>query len=77
MYSRESALENVQLPLRLAPASLYRPILPGWQFNLFSVNLVAEALEVVIEQLKLLDALQVFLGDVSQARGLKVKRLAA
>lgn len=102
-------MENVQIPLQLAPESLYQPILPGWQFNLFSVNLgassnaenekatiqevgsygkqighLAEALEVVIRQLDLLDskglpkderdALQVFLGDVSAARGVKAKR---
>jgi hypothetical protein len=101
-------LENVQIPLQLAPESLYQPILPGWQFSLFSVNLgassdaeiekstiqqvgsygkqighLAEALEVVIKQLKLLDskglskddmdALQVFLGDVAAVRGVKAK----
>ena len=74
-------MENVQIPLQLAPESLYQPILPGWQFNLFSVNLgassnaenekatiqevgsygkqighLAEALEVVIRQLDLLDS---------------------
>jgi len=31
-------LENVQLPIQLAPGSLYQPILPGWQLSLFSVN---------------------------------------
>jgi hypothetical protein len=102
-------LENVQIPLQIAPESLYQPILPGWQLSLFSVNLgassdaemekstiqqvgsygkqighLAEALEVVIKQLKLLDskglsqddrdALQVFLGDVAGVRGVKAKK---
>jgi len=31
-------LDNVQLPVQLAPGSLYQPILPGWQLSLFSVN---------------------------------------
>jgi hypothetical protein len=101
-------MENVQIPVQLAPESLYQPILPGWQFSLFSVNLgassdagiekaaiqqvgsygkqlghLADALEVVIKQLKLLDsralsqddrdALQVFLGDVAAVRGVKAK----
>jgi hypothetical protein len=101
-------LETVQIPVQLAPESLYQPILPGWQFSLFSINLgassnaemeratiqqvgsygkqighLAEALEVVIKQLKLLDAkglsqddrdaLQVFLGDVAAVRGVKAK----
>ena len=101
-------MENVQIPLQLAPGTLYQPILPGWQISLFSVNLgassdaemekaaiqqvgsygkqighLAEALEVVIKQLKLLDskglsqedkdALQVFLGDVAEVRGVKAK----
>ena len=89
----------------MAPTSLNEPILPGWQFNLFSINLgassdpavesaatakvgsygkpfghLAEALEVVIERLNLLDSdladekkdiLRVFLGDVAAVRGLK------
>jgi hypothetical protein len=102
-------MENVQIPLQLAPESLYQPILPGWQLSLFSVNLgassdaaiekaaiqqvgsygkqlghLADALEVVIRQLKLLDskvlsqddrdALQVFLGDVAAVRGVKAKK---
>jgi hypothetical protein len=106
---KERALENVQIPLQLAPGSLYQPILPGWQLSLFSINLgassdaemekatiqqvgsygkqighLAEALEVVVKQLKLLDskglsqddmdALQVFLGDVAAVRGVKAKK---
>jgi hypothetical protein len=105
-------MEEVLLPLQLAPSSLYQPILPNWSFNLFSVNLgassdaaiehevlqnvgsygkqlghLAEALEVVIKRLKLLeardlpqeelDALQVFLGDVSAARNIKAARRSA
>jgi len=96
------------MPLQVAPATLYQPILPGWQVSLFSINLgassnaeieqaaiqqvgsygkqighLAEALEVVIDELQLLkkhglsqahrDVLQVFLGDVSAVRGLKAK----
>ena len=102
-------MEQVLLPLQWAPSNLNQPILPGWSFNLFSVNLgassdstvehevlqnvgsygkqighLSEALEVVIQRLKLLeakdlsqddrDALQVFLGDVSAARTVKSKR---
>jgi hypothetical protein len=98
-------MANVTLPLQLAPEYLDQPILPGWQFSLFSVDLghssdpgmeravidevgsygkqlghLAEALEIVINELGLmdrpmaqhkLDALQVFLGDVAAARRLK------
>jgi hypothetical protein len=105
-------MEEVLLPLQLAPTNLNQPILPNWSFSLFSVNLgassdsaiehealqnvgsygkqighVAEALEVVIKRLKLLEAedltredrdvLQVFLGDVSATRKMKSKRRAA
>jgi hypothetical protein len=105
-------LENVQIPLQMAPESLYQSILPGWQLSLFSINLgastdaamekaaiqqvgsygkqighLSEALEVVINQLKLLDskalsqddrdALQVFLGDVAAVRGVKAKQASA
>lgn len=101
-------MESVFMPLQLAPSTLTQPILPGWSFNLFSVNLgatsnaaveqeamqnvgsygkqighLAEALEVVIKRLKLLeaadlpqgdrDAIQVFLGDVSAVRKIKAK----
>ncbi|HTK34238.1 MAG TPA: hypothetical protein VL358_02980 [Caulobacteraceae bacterium] len=98
-------MADVNLPIQLAPGVLNEPILPGWQFSLFSINLgdssdpdiekaaiqkvgsygkqighLAEALEVVIERLQLLDsdlapekkdALKVFLGDVAAARGVK------
>jgi hypothetical protein len=99
-------MDNVYMPLQLAPASLSQPILPNWSFNLFNVNLgassnpaieqevlqtvgsygrqighLAEALELVIDKLKLLerkdlsqtdrDTLQVFLGDVSAVRKIK------
>ena len=32
-------MDNVYMPLQLAPASLSQPILPDWQFHLFNVNL--------------------------------------
>lgn len=101
-------MENVLLPLQLAPNNLSQAILPNWGFSMFSINLgmssnagiesdvlqnvgsygkqlghLAEALEVVIKRLDLLDAkdlsqkqidaLQVFLGDVSKTRSLKDK----
>jgi hypothetical protein len=109
---KESIMEEVLLPLQLAPSNLNQSILPNWSFNLFSVNLgassdstvehevlqkvgsygkqmghLAEALEVVIKRLKLLDAkdlsqeeldvLQVFLGDVSATRNIKTIRRSA
>ena len=98
-------MANVYAPIEMAAASLNEPILPGWRFSLFSVNLgdssdptvesaavakvgsygkqhghLAEALEVVIEHLGLLDSglapekkdvLKVFLGDVAAVRALK------
>jgi hypothetical protein len=99
---------NVTLPVQMAPDVLNQPILPGWQFSLFSVDLghssdpeveksmieelgsygkqighIAEALEVVIERLNLLDAddlneqqrdaIKVLLGDVAAARSVKHK----
>ncbi len=99
-------MTDVNIPIQMAPENLNQPILPGWQFSLFSVNLgatsdatvekaairkvgsygkqlghLAEALEVVIEHLKLLEAeglstaqkdvIRIFLGDVSKVRGLK------
>ncbi len=99
-------MENVYLPMQLAPSSLNQPILPNWSFNLFNVNLgassnaaveqealqsvgsygkqighLAEALELLIGKLKLLDSedlsqsekdtLRVFLGDVSAVRKIK------
>jgi hypothetical protein len=99
-------MENVYIPLQLAPSSLNQPILPNWSFNLFNVNLgastnaaierdalqtvgsygkqighLAEALEIVIGKLNLLDSsdlsqsekdtLQVFLGDISAVRKIK------
>ncbi len=102
-------MDNVYMPLQLAPASLSQPILPNWSFNLFNVNLgassnpaieqevlqtvgsygrqighLAEALELVIDKLKLLerkdlsqtdrDTLQVFLGDVSAVRKIKASQ---
>lgn len=100
---------NVNIPVQMAPNVLNQPILPGWQFSLFSVDLghssdpeieksvieeigsygkqighIAEALEVVIERLNLLDAddldekqrdaIKVLLGDVAAARSVKHKR---
>jgi len=51
---QEPTLDNVQLPIQLAPASLYQPILPGWQLSLFSVNVGvssdAEMEKAVIQQ---------------------------
>ena len=105
-------MEDVLLPLQLAPSNLNQPILPNWGFSLFNVNLgassdsmveyevlqkvgsygkqfghLAEALEVVIKRLGLLEAkdlpqeeldvLQVFLGDVSAIRSIKSKRRSA
>jgi hypothetical protein len=105
-------MEQVLLPLQLAPTNLNQSILPNWSFSLFSVNMgassdsaierevlqnvgsygkqighLAEALEVVIKRLKLLEAkdlpkeerdvLQVFLGDVAATRGVKSSRRAA
>jgi len=102
-------MDNVYMPLQLAPSSLSQPILPNWSFNLFNVNLgassnpaieqevlqsvgsygrqighLAEALELVIDKLKLLerkdlsqtdrDTLQVFLGDVSAVRKIKASQ---
>ena len=99
-------MENVYLPLQLAPSTLNQPILPNWSFHLFNVNLgassnatieqetlqsvgsygkqighLAEALELVIGKLHLLDSkdlsqaekdtLRVFLGDVSAVRKVK------
>ena len=99
-------MENVYLPMQLAPNNLNQPILPNWSFNLFNVNLgassnaaieqealqsvgsygkqighLAEALELVIGKLNLLeskelsqsdkDTLRVFLGDVSAIRKIK------
>ena len=99
-------MENVYLPMQLAPNNLNQPILPNWSFNLFNVNLgassnaaieqealqsvgsygkqighLAEALELVIGKLSLLDSkelsqsekdtLRVFLGDVSAIRKIK------
>jgi NADH:ubiquinone oxidoreductase subunit E len=98
-------MAKLQIPVRLAPEYLDQPILPGWQFSLFSVDLggssdpeiekaaierigsygkqighLAEALEVVINELGLLekpmtqerhDALQIFMGDVAEVRKLK------
>jgi len=101
-------MANVTIPIQFAPTTLEQPILPGWQFTLFSIDLgessnpevekaaierigsygkqighLAEALEVVIEHLKLLDlegldekkkdALKVLLGDVAGARGVKAR----
>ncbi len=36
-------MDNVQLPIQLAPQSLSQPILPGWQLSLFSVNVGASS----------------------------------
>jgi hypothetical protein len=99
-------MENVYLPLQLAPNNLNQSILPNWSFNLFNVNMgastnaaieqealqtvgsygkqighLAEALEIVIGQLKLLDSktlseaqkdtLRIFIGDTSAIRKIK------
>jgi len=101
-------MPNLTVPIQLAPNTLEQPILPGWQFSLFSIDLgqssnpevekaaiesigsygkqighLAEALEVVIEHLALLDdrgldekkkdALKVLLGDVAEARSVKAR----
>ena len=42
-------MENVYMPLQLAPSSLNQAILPNWSFNLFSVNLGASS-NAAIEQ---------------------------
>lgn len=34
-------MENVYLPMQLAPSNLNQPILPNWSFNLFNVSLGA------------------------------------
>ena len=99
-------MENVYMPLQLAPSSLNQPILPNWSFNLFNVNLgassnaaveqealqtvgsygkqighLAEALELIVGRLKLLesndlsqsekDTLRIVLGDISAVRKIK------
>ncbi|MBL8484963.1 MAG: hypothetical protein JNJ60_22395 [Rhodocyclaceae bacterium] len=99
-------MENVYLPVQLAPGNLNQPVLPHWSFNLLNVSLgassnaavelqtlatvgsygkqlghLAEALELVIGKLKLLDSkelteaekdtLRVFLGDLSAVRKIK------
>jgi len=102
-------VQNVFVPLQLAPTTLSQPILPNWSFNLLNINLgassnaaveqealakvgsygrqighLAEALEMIIGQLKLLeskdlsleekDVLRVFLGDVSAIRQIKASQ---
>lgn len=102
-------MQNVFVPLQLAPTTLSQPILPNWSFNLLNINLgassnaaveqealakvgsygrqighLAEALEMIIGQLKLLeskdlsleekDVLRVFLGDVSAIRQIKASQ---
>ena len=42
-------MENVYMPLQLAPTALNQPILPNWSFNLFNVNLGASS-NAAIEQ---------------------------
>jgi hypothetical protein len=42
-------MENVYMPLQLAPGSFNQPILPNWSFNLFNVNLGASS-NAAIEQ---------------------------
>jgi len=104
-------MADVTIPIQFAPGTLDQPILPGWQFSLFSVNLgessdpevekaaiervgsygrqighIAEALEVIVEHLGLLDdreltdrqkdAIKVLLGDVAGARSVKKARAA-
>ena len=36
-------METVYLPLQWAPSTLNQPILPGWSFNLFNVNVGASS----------------------------------
>ena len=36
-------MEDVQIPVQVAPQSLYQPILPNWQFNFLSVSLGASS----------------------------------
>jgi len=36
-------MQNVYMPLQLAPTTLTQPILPNWQFHLFNVNLGASS----------------------------------
>jgi len=98
-------MNNVSIPVQLAPTSLNQPILPNWGFSFFNINLgassnpeieqqvlaevgsygkqigrLAEALEVVINKLNLLDkdlnqderdAIVQFLGDVADVRSIK------
>lgn len=42
-------MENVYMPLQLAPGTFNQPILPNWSFNLFNVNLGASS-NAAIEQ---------------------------
>ena len=42
-------MENVYLPMQLAPNNLNQPILPNWSFSLFNVNLGASS-NAAIEQ---------------------------
>ena len=102
-------MADVNIPIQMAPENLTQPILPGWQFSLFSVNLgdtsdaavekdairkvgsygkqlghLAEALEMVIDHFKLLEAeglsekkkdvLKILPSDVSKVRGLRPER---
>lgn len=98
-------MNNVSIPVQLAPNNLSQSILPNWGFSFFNINLgassnpdieqqvleevgsygkqigrLAEALEVVINKLDILDkdlsqderdAVVQFLGDVADVRGIK------
>lgn len=43
-------MESVYLPLQWAPSTLNQPILPGWSFNLFNVNVGASSNAAVEQQ---------------------------
>jgi hypothetical protein len=32
-------MANVSVPIQMAPTNLDQPILPGWQFSMFNVDL--------------------------------------
>lgn len=48
--TRGARMETVYLPLQWAPNSLNQPILPGWSFNLFNVNVGASSNASVEQQ---------------------------
>jgi len=111
MQQEGKEMSDVKLPVEYGPNILDEPILPGWQFSLFNVNVghssdsstemaliakvgsygkqighLAEALEIVISHLKLMDlpeaqladdkkkVLRLFLNDVEAAGKIKHRR---